>query len=182
MDLSSITVQDQDRPEEDNTAVDDIELINEDIIVHARIEENLEDPEEIAATPTLPAPTRNVFNLTNIREESTLLEDSVMADAMEETLLTPRDEMEAVQEENSEDLENILEPNVSNTRRSVRQSLQPPRGLSQSNSFPSTSPYVLDVDKTPVGLPREDFSRPTTSTVARPTSPNVANTSASLTE
>ena len=113
MDLSSITVQDQ---EEDNTAVDDIEPINEDIIVHARIEENLDDPEEIAATPTLPAPTRNVFNLTNIREESTLLEDSVMADAMEETLLTPRDEMEAVQEENSEDLENILEPNVSNTR------------------------------------------------------------------
>ena len=117
MDLSSITVQDQDhdRPEEDNTAVDDIEPINEDIIVHARIEEN-DDPEEIAATPTLPAPTRNVFNLTNIREESTLLEDSVMVDAMEETLLTPRDEMEAVQEENSEDLENILEPNVSNTR------------------------------------------------------------------
>jgi len=179
MDLSSITVQDQ---EEDNTAVDDIEPINEDIIVHARIEENLDDPEEIAATPTLPAPTRNVFNLTNIREESTLLEDSVMVDAMEETLLTPRDEMEAVQEENAEDLENILEPNVSNNRRSVRQSLQPPRRLSQSNSFPSTSPYVLDVDKTPVGLPREDLSRPTTSTVARPTSPNLANTSASLTE
>ena len=116
MDLSSITVQDHDRPEDDNTAVDDIEPINEDIIVHARIEENLDDPEEIAATPTLPAPTRNVFNLTNIREESTLLEDSVMVDAMEETLLTPRDEMEAVQEENAEDLENILEPNVSNTR------------------------------------------------------------------
>ena len=113
MDLSSITVQDQ---EEDNTAVDDIEPINEDIIVHARIEENPDDPEEIASTPTLPAPTRNVFNLTNIREESTLLEDSVMVDAMEETLLTPRDEMEAVQEENAEDLENILEPNVSNTR------------------------------------------------------------------
>merc|ERR1712126_687595 len=103
------------------------EINEENIVDEAGIIDNHEDEEEIAATPPLQPPTRNVFDLTNIREESTLLEDSVMADAMEETLLTPRDEMEAVQEENAEELENVLDSNVSNTRRSIRQSLQPPR-------------------------------------------------------
>ena len=48
-----------------------------------------------------PAPTRNVFDLTYIREESTLMDDSVM-NAMEETVISPS--MEAVVEENLEDM------------------------------------------------------------------------------
>ena len=164
--------------QEDNHEVEDIE-------------------EEIPATPPFQQPTRNLFDLTNIREESTLMEDSVL-DSMEETIISPNPNMEAVQEENAEDdhdddhtvptIDPILSTSQSRrltstqTRESVRQSLQPPSRLSSSQSpilsiFPNTSPYILDTETTPVGLPRASTStRPSSISIPSP------NQSASLTE
>ena len=147
------------------------------------VTEDVEDEmEEVAASPQ-PAPTRNVFDLTNINEESTMMEDSIM-NAMEETVISP--DMEAVQEENIADFDQeeaeearMLTSTVA--RKSLRQSLRPPPvhvnslspGPSQSPispaPLPDTSPYVLETDTTPVGfsgipIPRQDgFTRPTVS-------------------
>ena len=196
MDLSSMTaVQDQVRNEDNDNLIEEEEMfINSQEDNH-----EVEDiEEEIPATPPHQQPTRNLFDLTNIREESTLMDDSVL-DSMEETIISPNPNMEAVQEENAEDdLDDdhitvpILDPipSTSQTRRltstqtrvSVRQSLQPPPGLSSSQSpilslLPNTSPYVLEAETTPVGLPRaSNSSRPSSIRIPSP------NQSASLTE
>ena len=172
MDLSSMpAVQDQVRNEGNDENLENGNN-DEEMFTNRQEEDNLviEDiEEEIPATPPLQEPTRNLFDLTNIREESTLMEDSVL-DTMEETIISPN--MEAVQEENAEDEEEDDDHTVptidpiqprrltsTQTRESVRQSLQPPAHLSSSQSpilsmLPNTSPYVLETETTPVGLPR----------------------------
>ena len=67
----------------------EVEEVMEDPVI---VQENVEEEEEVPASP-LPAPTRNVFDLTNIREESTFMDDSVM-NAMEETFISPSMEAE----------------------------------------------------------------------------------------
>ena len=189
MDLSSITVQDPVTPGEEQG--ENIQENDEEPLEDQADEPVLHD-EELAATPPIEAPTRNVFDLTNIREESTLMEDSVLD--MEETLISPS-QMEVVQEEQEhEDMmtRETEEPVTStrrvsvtnNTRHSIRQSLQPPPRIvdetahspSPSNPPPDTSPYVLDAETTPVGVTREPIPGPS---VVRSVSPNQ---STSLTE
>ena len=100
MDLSSMTaVQDQVRNEDNDNLIEEEEMfINSQEDNH-----EVEDiEEEIPATPPHQQPTRNLFDLTNIREESTLMDDSVL-DSMEETIISPNPNMEAVQEENADD-------------------------------------------------------------------------------
>merc|ERR1740116_616154 len=126
-----------------------------------------EDQEEVPPSPQAAPMSRNVFDLTNIREESTLMDDSVM-NAMEETVISPN--MEAVQEENLEDIsheEEAISRRLTSTvaRTSLRQSLRPPVNMDSSFSptpgpsqspisqLPDTSPYILETDITPVGLP-----------------------------
>jgi len=127
-----------------------------------------EEQEEVPPSPQAAPMSRNVFDLTNIREESTLMDDSVM-NAMEETVISPN--MEAVQEENLEDIsheEEAISRRLTSTvaRTSLRQSLRPPVNMDSSLSptpgpsqspisqLPDTSPYILETDTTPVGLPR----------------------------
>ena len=162
-------VQDQVRNEDNNENLENGNN-DEEMFTNRQEEDNLviaDIEEEIPATPPLQEPTRNLFDLTNIREESTLMEDSVL-DTMEETIISPN--MEAVQEENAEDEEEDDDHTIpsssqprrltsTQTRESVRQSLQPPAHLSSSQSpilsmLPNTSPYVLETETTPVGLPR----------------------------
>ena len=124
---------------------------------------NIDDDEEFQPTPPLP-PGRNPFDLTNIREESTFLEDSVLS-TMEETLVTPN--MEVVEEEDSQELDEEREEeegtslhltNLTSTtvRQSTRLSLRPgqaralspeagrsPVILQPPPGVPGTSPYVL---------------------------------------
>ena len=162
--------------------------------------------EEMSTTPPVPPPSRNVFDLTNIREES-YMEDSMV---MEETIISPSAHMEAVQEEIQEDMDHEeaststrsslgnLRLVTSTARRSgiSRACLQPPPQpvLSQSPasfspdivstqadpspSIPDTSPYVLESETTPVGLPRPQ-PRAGEPSARRTTDPNH---SASLTE
>ena len=188
MDLSSITVQDpvaQDEEQADQVQ----ENVEEPLQDVDQPEEPVVHEEELAATPPIEVPTRNVFDLTNIREESTLMEDSVMD--MEETIISPS-QMEAVQEEQEDVATREMEEPVTSTRRvsvpnnrhSIRQSLQPPARIidetthspSPSNPPPDTSPYVLDAETTPVGVTRDPVPGPS---VVRSVSPNL---STSLTE
>ena len=180
MDLSSLSSQFQENNEESGEDLD-----HEQEQHH---QEELNHPEEVdheddAVTPPHAPPTRqaafidegrNMFDLTNIREESSMLEDSVLS-TMEETILSPSTNMEAVQEENQEDIELEQEASTSRVltstsrRSSVRSLLQAPlhsqspapfspdivsTQADQSPAPPDTSPYVLDTDTTPVGLPR----------------------------
>ena len=73
MDLSSMTaVQDQVRNEDNDNLIEEEEMfINSQEDNH-----EVEDiEEEIPATPPHQQPTRNLFDLTNIREESTLMDE-----------------------------------------------------------------------------------------------------------
>ena len=186
VDLSPMTDQQQPGPE--------VEEVMEDPVF---VQEEVEEEEEVPASP-LPAPTRNVFDLTNIREESTLMDDSVM-NAMEETVISPS--MEAVMEENIEDISHEKEAiarRLTSTvaRKSLRQSLRPPVNMNEPLSpapgpsqspisqppLQDNSPYVLETEATtPVGLPRVSIPRPKSSSVRPVPSPG-HNESASFSE
>ena len=173
---------------------------DEEAIEESEVAPQVETEEELehAETPPVMPPTRNVFDLTNIREESTIMDDSSL-NSMVETLISPN--MDPVQEENQEDLEDQQSDNIADSversvssrhsrqltstvaRTSVRLSLRPPPGDSASpppvstsrvdmQNLPSTSPYVLDGDTmTPIGFTRDNISAPGPST-RRAVSPN----------
>jgi len=129
--------------------------------------DNLED-EDIEPTPPQPA-GRNPFDLTNIREESTFLEDSVLS-TMEETLVTPN--MEVLPEENLSEMEEERPALLTSTtlRQSTRLSMRPQIAEVLSPSagssplvtvlppdVPGTSPYVLAQDVSHSSFLTESF-------------------------
>ena len=172
VDLASMAQVNDQQPEE---VTEDPVPVTEDIE---------EEQVEVLPSPQAASMSRNVLDLTHIHEESALMDDSVM-NAMEETVISPN--MEAVQEEISHEEEAIA-------RTSLRQSLRPPvnmdstlsptPGPSQSpiSQLPDTSPYILETDTTPVGLPRRVSMPRPDSFGARPAPSPRQNVSASFSE
>ena len=157
-------------------AEEDIPAVIEGNTESPSVDNSIEDEEEneyeeFQPTPPLP-PGRNPFDLTNIREESTFLEDSVLSlGNMEETMVTPG--MEVVEEENYSELAEEREEErrsapgqhqltSTTVRQSARLSLRPSLGRALSPEAgrspvifqppaggPGTSPYVLAQDVSP---------------------------------